>query len=41
MLHTDLTIENGEMGILLGQSETVSGWIIRRDRHGAITHSSG
>jgi hypothetical protein len=27
----DLTIEKGEVGILLGQSETVSGWIVQRD----------
>jgi hypothetical protein len=35
----DLSIEKGESGILLGQSETISGWIIRRDRDGAIVHS--
>ena len=35
----DLTIEKGESGILLGQSETVSGWIIRRDRDGSMVHS--
>jgi hypothetical protein len=35
----DLSIEKGESGILLGQSETISGWIIRRDRDGAIAHS--
>jgi hypothetical protein len=35
----DLTIEKGELGILLGQSETVSGWIIRRDRDGSMVHS--
>jgi hypothetical protein len=28
----DLTIEKGEVGTLLGQSETVSGWNIQRDR---------
>jgi hypothetical protein len=35
----DLSIEKGESGILLGQSETISGWTIRRDRDGAIVHS--
>src|SRR6478752_10889531 len=35
----DLSIEKGESGIHLGQSETISGWIIRRDRDGAIVHS--
>jgi hypothetical protein len=35
----DLTIEKGESGILLGQSETVSGWLVRRDRDGSMAHS--
>jgi hypothetical protein len=35
----DLTIEKGESGVLLGQSETVSGWLVRRDRDGSMVHS--
>jgi hypothetical protein len=35
----DLSIEKRESGILLGQSETISGWIIRQDQDGAIVHS--
>jgi hypothetical protein len=34
----DLSIEKGESGILLGQRETIGGWIIRRDRDGTIVH---
>jgi hypothetical protein len=35
----NLTIEKGESGVLLGQSETVSGWLVRRDRDGSMMHS--
>jgi hypothetical protein len=35
----DWSIEKGESGTLLGQNETISGWIIGRDRDGAIVHS--
>jgi hypothetical protein len=35
----DLSVGKGEPGIQLGHSETISGWIVRRDQDGAVLHS--
>ena len=35
----DFTVVKGETGIILGQNENVSGWIIRIDRDGSVVNS--